>query len=161
MRNLNFSDIEEISKNTKLLHEFGIDSGSFLYQIGTVNLNYDLSVVEHDENGEIIGMLVFGNYSILDGSPIINMCWNKAKILSKKKGLNGYMFYIDNAYRGKGLDKKMIEYAYPKIIDKGYDYIWIGVASEFRSHAYWLRKGFKKLFDFSDKATFYIYMFKD
>ena len=55
----------------------------------------------------------------------------------------------------------MIEYAYPKIIDKGYDYIWIGVLSELRSHAYWLRKGFKKLFDFSDKGTFYIYMFKD
>lgn len=161
MKCLRKADITNISANSGLLSCFNISSQDFLYQTFTINVNYDVSVIEHDDNGNIIGILIFGDFNILDGSPITNIDINKAFNLSKKRGINGYMFYINDEYRGTGLDRKMLKYAYDKIIRSGYDYIWVGVAKELRTHNYWLKKGFVKLFDFVDKATFYIYNLKN
>lgn len=161
MRNLKACDLKKLSLNNSLLNDLSITKSDFLYQTNAIDINYNLSVVEHDDNGNIIGALIFGNYDITYGTPILTINRNKALKLCGKKGINGYMFYIDKNYRGKGIDKKMILYAYSKIKEENYDYIWIGVAKDLKSHKYWCRKGFKKLFDYLDEATFYIYIIKE
>lgn len=157
MRSLLKSDIETLLSNTELLNEFNINIKEFLFQLNSISINYEISSIEHDNNGNIIGVLIFGNYDICTGSPIIY--YNKSYIdkFINKKGINGYMFFVNKENRGKNIDKKLIMYSYKSIKEKKYDYIWIGVDKKLKSHNYWLKHGFEKLFDFSDKASFYIY----
>lgn len=153
MRNLTLNDIATISKSQELLNEFNIDSDEFIYEINCISVNYDLSVVE-EINGEIVGVLILGDFDITVGSPILRFGAAYYKSIANKKGINGYMFFIKKPYRGTGLDERMLAYIKNRL--KEYDYIWAGVGNRLKSQNYWLRHGFKKIFDFNDIATFYI-----
>ena len=106
------------------------------------------------ENGDIYGLLIFTEYPITIGSPLVMVNRNLAEFLNQFKHLNGHSFIIDERLRGCGLDKKMLYFNRDFIINN-YDLLWIGVERDLRSHAYWKRLGFVEIFRI-EEAVFYL-----
>ena len=99
-------------------------------------------------------MLIFCEYPIQDGSPIRFVEHGLAESLNGFKQINGHSFIIDERLRNSGLDKKMLSFNNKFILDN-YDFIWIGVEVDLRSHLYWQRMGFSEIFRI-DEAVFYL-----
>lgn len=115
-------------------------------------LNESVKLVDKNTN-EIYGLLIFTEYPIQKGSPI-EMVENGLSILLREYSqINGHSFIIDERLRGCGLDKKMLLFNVNLL--KDYDFLWIGVERDLRSHLYWLRLGFTELFKIQE-AVFYI-----
>lgn len=106
------------------------------------------------ENGDIYGLLIFCEYPITMGSPILHFEKEIGKWLDNFKQLNGHSFIIDERLRGCGLDKKML-YFNKEFIKDNYDLLWIGVERDLRTHPYWQRLGFVEVFKI-DEASFYM-----
>ena len=106
------------------------------------------------ENGDIYGLLIFCEYPLTVGSPILNVDRELGISLEMFSQLNGHSFIIDERLRGCGLDKKMLYFSRDFIINN-YDLLWIGVENSLRSHAYWKRLGFTEVFRI-EEATFYM-----
>ena len=104
------------------------------------------------ETGDIYGFLLLCDYPITDGSPIRFMSPRVSWMLSMPSQINGHSFIIDERLRNTGLDKKMLDLLREYISQ--YDMIWCAVEKDLKSHNYWQRLGFRKLFGI-DEATFY------
>lgn len=106
------------------------------------------------ENGDIYGLLIFTEYPITIGTPLLMVNKNLAEFFAQFKHLNGHSFIIDERLRGCGLDRKMLYFNRDYIINN-YDLLWIGVERDLRSHAYWQRLGFVEVFRI-EEAVFYM-----
>ena len=104
------------------------------------------------ETGDIYGFLLLCDYPIIDGSPIRIISPRVSWMLSLPSQINGHSFFIDERLRGTGIDKKMLDLLWNYISQ--YDMIWCAVEKGLKSHNYWQRIGFEKLFSISE-ATFY------
>ena len=62
------------------------------------------------ETGDIYGLLIFCEYSIKCGSPILHFEKGIAEYLDNFTQINGHSFVIDERLRGTGLDRKMLFY---------------------------------------------------
>jgi hypothetical protein len=111
------------------------------------------------ETGEIYGLLMFCEYPVSVGTPLLQINENLAKFLDEFKQVNGHSFVIDERLRGIGFDRKMLFHNI-KFFAKNYDFIWIGVEESLRSHGYWKRIGFIEIFDIPE-ATFYMLPFNE
>ena len=76
-----------------------------------------------------------------------------ANYLQQYTQINGHSFIIDERLRGKGIDKKMLGYCKDYI--KTFDFAWCAVEKDLKSHNYWKKIGFDKVFSNSD-ASFYV-----
>ena len=113
----------------------------------------DKSVKAIDKrNGDIYGFLIFSEFPLHIGSPILHFNARLGGFLIQFKQINGHSFIIDERLRGTGVDKKMLELQ-KEFLDE-YDMIWCAVEKDLKSHAYWKRLGFKELFKIPD-ASFY------
>ena len=104
-------------------------------------------------DGKIYGILIFSDFPLHKGSPIMLINQELGKALMHLKQVNGFVFIIDEILRGTGVNKKMLGLQ-RDFIDQ-YDFIWAAVGSDLNTHKYWKRIGFKELFSI-DEATFYI-----
>ena len=111
------------------------------------------------ENGDIYGLLMFCEYPVSMGSPLLNINKNMAEFLDKFKQVNGHSFVIDDRLRGVGLDKKMLFHNI-KYLAQNYDMIWAGVEIDLKSHHYWERMGFIEIFRIPE-AVFYMLPFNE
>lgn len=116
-------------------------------------LNESIKLVDKNTN-EIYGLLMFCEYPIKFGSPIQMVESGLCEYLSTFKQVNGHSFIIDERLRNSGLDRKML-YFNREFLKNNYDFIWIGVERDLRSHAYWQRLGFIEVFRIPE-AVFYI-----
>ena len=116
-------------------------------------LNDSIKLVDK-ETGDIYGLLMFCEYPISFGSPIMMHEKGVGEYLSEFKQVNGHSFVIDERLRGTGLDKKMLFHNID-MIAKNYDLIWIAVETSLRTHAYWQRLGFIEVFKIPE-AVFYM-----
>ena len=116
-----------------------------------VLINESIKLVDK-ETLEIYGLLMFCEYPISIGSPIINVSKNLSDYLGRFKQVNGHSFIIDERLRGTGLDKKMLFHNI-NYLAKNYDMIWIGVEKSLRSLGYWHFFGFTDIF-VTEEATF-------
>lgn len=118
------------------------------------NADLDNSVKLIDErDGKIYGLLIFSKFNISEGSPIryIDKTLNDA--LKNKTQINGHSFVIDKRLRGFGVDIEMLKYQEDYL--KDYDFVWCGVETDLKTHKYWERIGFIKMFE-TIEAKFYI-----
>jgi len=109
------------------------------------------------ETDEIYGLLIFCEYPIKVGSPILMVEKGISDFLDNFSQINGHSFVIDERLRGTGLDRKMLWYNL-KFLAQNYDLIWIAVEIDLRTHSYWQRLGFVELFRIPD-AVFYMLPF--
>ena len=113
----------------------------------------DKSVKAIDKKtGDIYGFLIFCNFPIHVGSPILHINPRLGGFLVQFKQINGHSFIIDERLRGTGIDKKMLKFQ-KKFLDE-YELIWCAVEKGLKSHGYWKRLGFKELFKIPE-ASFY------
>ena len=147
-------DFEEIC-NT-LAKAFNLSSPSeakFQLNNGLVNLDESVKLIDR-KTKEIYGLLIFCEYPISIGSPIMFKERNLGLFLDRFKQLNGHSFVIDERLRGCGVDKQML-YFNNEFIKEQYDILWIAVENSLRTHNYWKRLGFIEVFEI-DEATFYM-----
>lgn len=148
-----YSDVVEIIDI--LTNSFYVESErDAVHQLLYSKADLDNSVKLVDKrDGKIYGLLIFSKFDISDGSPIryINPTLNN--VLNGKKQVNGYCFVIDKRLRGSKVDLKMLKFQERYL--KKYDFIWCGVETDLKTHKYWERIGFVKMFEIDD-AKFYI-----
>lgn len=147
-------DFEEICKT--LARSFNLSSeGEAMMQLIRSNalLNESVKLVDK-ENGDIYGLLIFCHCPIQLGSPIIGKEPHLSSYLNEFTQINGHSFIIDERLRGTSLDKEMLNFNLPFLSDN-FDFIWIGVEKDLRTHGYWKRLGFVEVFSI-DEATFYL-----
>lgn len=139
-----------------LERSFGLSSyAEAVFQMENSKARLDESVKLVDKyTNEIYGLLIFTEYPIQIGTPIQMVENGLSQYLSEYKQVNGHSFIIDERLRNCGLDKKML-YFNIDFLAKNYDLIWIGVERDLRSHKYWERLGFVKVFEISE-AVFYL-----
>jgi hypothetical protein len=154
IRKTSIEDIEDICKT--LTKAFNLSSYmEALFQIENSNavLSESVKLVDKYTN-EIYGLLIFTEYPIQIGSPIMITEKRIAESLEGYKQINGHSFIIDERLRNCGLDKKML-YFNADFLLGNYDFIWIGVEESLRSKKYWERLGFIDVFTIP-KAKFYL-----
>ena len=126
-----------------------------MFQLTHSKARLDESVKLVDkENGDIYGILIFCEYPITMGSPILKYEKNFGEWLDNFKQVNGHSFIIDKRLRGSGLDKKML-YFNKEFIRDNYELLWIAVERDLRTHGYWQRLGFVEVFKI-EEAVFYM-----
>lgn len=129
------------------------NEAAFQLRNSLAKLDESIKIVDK-ENGDIYGLLIFCEYPITIGSPIMNKSKELGKFLDMFTQLNGHSFIIDERLRGCGIDKKML-YFNREFIVNNYDFLWIGVERDLRSHCYWQRLGFVEVFRI-EEAVFYM-----
>ena len=153
------SDFDNICKT--IAKAFDLESsGEAAMQLihSHVLINESIKLVDK-ETGEIYGLLMFCEYPVSVGSPLMMTNPNLGEYLNKFTQVNGHSFVIDERLRGTGLDKKMLFHNI-KHLAKTYDLIWIGVEIDLRTHAYWERLGFIEVFRIPE-AVFYMLPFNE
>lgn len=147
---------KDIIKITEILTK-GFDLSSqreAIHQLAESDVDLENSVKLIDKtNGDIYGLLIFSNFPLHLGSPLMMFDNELGKFLSNLKQINGHSFIIDERLRGCGFDKKMLYHNMDFI--KQHDMIWCAVEKDLKSHNYWKKIGFHELFKV-DEASFYI-----
>lgn len=154
IRKTSDEDLRQICK--VLAKSFNLSSEfEALFQLENSKARLDESVKLVDkETNDIYGLLIFTEYQIVKGSPIKMVESGISEYLSDFKQINGHSFIIDERLRASGIDKKML-YFNTKFLAENYDFIWIGVEIDLRSHKYWERLGFTEVFRIPE-AVFYL-----
>lgn len=117
-----------------------------------VDLQNSVKVIDK-RNGEIYGLLMFCNYNITVGTPILHLNPLLGKLLQPFNQLNGHSFVLDERLRGFGVDRKMLNYN--KEYVNQHKFIWCAVENSLKSHNYWKKLGFVEVLD-NNEAKFYI-----
>jgi hypothetical protein len=140
---------------TKLLAKcFNLpDEMEALRQLLYSNSQLDKSVKAIDKrNGDIYGFLIFSEFPIHVGSPILHINPKLGGFLVQFSQLNGHSFILDERLRGTSIDKRMLRLQSEYL--KQYELIWCAVEESLHTDNYWKRLGFKELFKIPE-ATFY------
>lgn len=152
VRNTTSDDLGPICET--LARAFGLSSPSeALWQFINSNVLIEQSVklVDRDTD-EIYGILMFCQWPIQRGSPILHMEPGLSRFIEQFSQVNGHSFVIDKRLRGTGIDRKMLFHNIG-FLSNNYDLIWIGVEKSLRTLPYWHRLGFTDVFEIDD-ATF-------
>ena len=108
-------------------------------------------------DGTIYGLLMFSHYPLIYGTPLHLSNGKLSRYLEQYNGIDGHSFILDERLRGTGIDNKMLHYNDTYFYGNDIDYIWCGVGKEYNTEHYWERKGFIKICEIPDEASFYIY----
>lgn len=147
---------EDAPKITELLARcFALPSQmEALRQLVYSDARLDYSVKAIDKRtGDIYGFLIFCNFPLHVGSPIMHINPGLGELLSHFSQINGHSFIIDERLRGTGIDKKMLSFQ-KDFLDK-YEMIWCAVEKSLKSLPYWHKLRFVDIF-ITDEATFLI-----
>lgn len=154
IRKTSDDDLEQICKT--LAKSFNLSSfmeAFFQLKNSKARLDESIKLVDKETN-DIYGLLIFTEYPIQLGSPIQMAEKELSNYLNDYKQINGHSFIIDERLRNSGLDKKMLRFNLD-FLTKNYDFIWIGVERDLRTHQYWQRLGFTEVFRITE-AVFYL-----
>lgn len=147
-------DLENICKTLTKAFDLSCEGEAF-QQLTQSNALLDESIKLVDkENGDIYGLLIFCEYPIKVGTPIMFENRDLGEYFERFSQVNGHSFIIDERLRGTNLDKQMLFHNI-KFLKDNYDFIWIGVEESLRSFKYWERLGFTEIFTIP-QATFYL-----
>lgn len=148
----NTNDLFEIAKI--LNNNMGVHNPFFAFQQlidSKVILNESIKLMDK-RNGNIYGLLILSDFTIDNGSPMRFIDPITIKVIKDIKQINGFLFIIDERLRGTKLDKEMIKMAMPYINE--FDFIWVGVEKDLKSHNYWKHLGMHKILEINE-AIFY------
>lgn len=116
------------------------------------NLKESIKAVDK-RDGKIYGLLIFSNFNINQGSPIMLQNRKLYNSLKSLKQLNGHSFILDKRLRNTNIDKKMIYFN--KSYINNFDFLWCAVERNLKSHNYWKKIGFKELFQIEEAIYYY------
>ena len=140
----NEGDLDDICRLISTIHNDGIET--VMGWLQETSVNYGASVKCLDEDGEMVGVLLFTD-STLDYE-VPDLKEKNPKLyayLDNMKYIEGFAFVIDPQYRGTGADRKMLGIALANI--KDYDYVMVPVFHSLRTHNYWMRFGAINVFE--------------
>lgn len=147
-------DLEQICKTLAKAFDLSSEGEAFQQLIqSNALLDESIKLVDKD-NDDIYGLLMFCEYPIKVGTPIMFEEPNLGEYFNDFKQVNGHSFIIDERLRGTNLDKKMLFHNI-KFLRDNYDFIWIGVEESLKTNRYWERLGFIEVFNIP-QATFYL-----
>ena len=147
-------DLDQICKT--LAKAFDLPSEEVAHQQlmqSNALLDESIKLVDRETN-DIYGLLMFCEFPIRNGSPILFFESGLTQYLDDFIQVNGHSFIIDERLRGTNLDKKMLYFNINFLADN-YDFIWIGVERDLKTHEYWKRLGFIEVFEIPE-AVFYL-----
>ena len=148
------SDLEDICNTlSKAFDMYSSEEAYIQLMQSRARLDESVKLVDK-ETGEIYGLLIFCEYPIKCGSPILHFEKGIAEFLDNFTQINGHSFVIDERLRGTGLDRKMLMFN-SKFLKENYDMIWAAVEIDLKTHDYWKRLGFIELFRIPE-AVFYM-----
>lgn len=137
-----------------LSDEFGDSYEEVMGWLDECSINWPLSVKGLNNEGETAGFLLMSDYNIEDESATI--ADDEPELLADLNSLNyiaGFAFLINPKYRGTRLHYQMLR----KLSDvyKNYDFIFIPVRHELRTHNYWKRMGAVYFYE-DEESKYYI-----
>ena len=148
------SDLEDICNTlSKAFDMYSSEEAYIQLMQSRARLDESVKLVDK-ETGDIYGLLIFCEYPIKYGSPILHFEKGIAEFLDNFTQVNGHSFVIDERLRGTGLDRKMLTFN-GKFLGENYDMIWAAVEVDLKTHDYWKRLGFVELFRIPE-AVFYM-----
>ena len=148
------SDLEDICNTlSKAFDMYSSEEAYMQLMQSRARLDESVKLVDR-ETGEIYGLLIFCEYPIKYGSPILHFEKEIAEFLDNFAQINGHSFIIDERLRGTGLDRKMLMFN-GEFLRDNYDMIWAAVEVDLKTHDYWKRLGFVELFRIPE-AVFYM-----
>lgn len=148
------SDLEDICNTlSKAFDMYSSEEAYMQLMQSRARLDESVKLVDK-ETGEIYGLLIFCEYPIKYGSPILHFEKGIAEFLDNFTQINGHSFIIDERLRGTGLDRKMLMFN-GEFLRDNYDMIWAAVEVDLKTHDYWKRLGFVELFRIPE-AVFYM-----
>lgn len=111
-----------------------------------IKLTSSLKVVDK-RDGKIYGLLLFSNMRIQGNTPLhLNTYLYKATNNCIQE--NGFLLLLDDRLRNNHIDNELFKIAIEdyKLLEE-IDFLWCGVDKGLKSHNYWLKRGFYKLFE--------------
>lgn len=147
-------DLEQICKTLAKAFDLSSEFEAFTQLTQSQALLDESIKLVDKETGDIYGLLMFCEFPIQMGSPIIMRERSLAEYLNNFVQVNGHSFIIDERLRGTHLDKKMLFYNI-EFLSNNYDFIWIGIEESLHTESYWERLGFVKVFEI-EEAKFYL-----
>jgi hypothetical protein len=154
IRKTSTEDLVQICKTLAKAFDLSCDSEAYGQLCQSKALLEDSVKLVDKESGEIYGLLIFCEYPIKLGSPISFLEKELSEYLDRYAQVNGHSFIIDERLRGTNLDKQML-YFNIKFLRDNYDFIWMGVERDLKTHDYWKRLGFVDIFEIPE-AVFYL-----
>lgn len=155
LENLEYGFLKESDINqvlTSVSHILDVPVFALLEQMEVTKVDINNCIKVYDKiTNKIYGILIFSDFHIFKGSPILNFT-EKCTQFQNTKGVNGFLFCIDKRLRGTNVHKEMLHKSIPYL--SNYDYVWAGVAKNLKTHLYWKRLGFEEVFSIPE-ATFY------
>ena len=127
--------------------------------LNTCSINWDLSVKASDKDGKTIGYLTISDYHIEDETETIKEA--NPSLLEKLNSLNyisGFSFIVAKEWRGTMVHKQMLQFVLDDV--KKYDFIFIPVRHELKTHNYWKRFGAIEFYE-DEESKFYAIPFND
>ena len=154
IRKTSTEDLVQICKTLAKAFDLSCDAEAYGQLCQSKALLEDSVKLVDKESGEIYGLLIFCEYPIKFGSPISFLEKELSQYLDRFVQVNGHSFIIDERLRGTNLDKQML-YFNIKFLRDNYDFIWMGVERDLKTHDYWKRLGFVDIFEIPE-AVFYL-----
>lgn len=111
-----------------------------------IKLTSSLKVIDNRDN-KIYGLLLFSNMKIQGNTPLHpNTYLYKATNNCIQE--NGFLLLLDDRLRNNHIDNELFKMAIEdyKLLEE-IDFLWCGVDRKLKSHNYWLKRGFYKLFE--------------
>lgn len=121
--------------------------------LNELSINWEMSVKALDENDNTVGFLTMSDYRIQEETEKIQK--ENPKLLEKLNSMNyisGFSFIIAEEHRGTELNRMILNYIYHDL--KGYDFVFVPVRHELRTHNYWKRFGAVEFYE-DDESKFY------
>lgn len=137
-----FSCVEILDKDEackQISEEFGDPTEEVMGYLNELSINWPLSVKAVD-NGKTVGFLLMSDYRIEEETEQIKE--DKPELLNDLNELKYtaiFAFLVNKAYRGTKLNVDMVKEVKPYM--KDYDFIFIPVRHELKTHDYWKRWG--------------------
>ena len=134
--------------------EFGDTYEEVMGWFDECSINWYLSAKGLNDKGETAGFLLMSDYNIEDESATI--ADDEPELLADLNSLNyiaGFAFLINPKYRGTRLHYQMLRKLYD--VYKNYDFIFIPVRHELRTHNYWKHMGAVYFYE-DEESKYYI-----
>lgn len=129
-----------------MVRQYGFDRAEVESWVQDLHFNWPLSVKALDENGHVIGLLNMSDYRIEEETPqILKDKPELIKSLNAQHYIAVFSFIVAEKYRGTRLNFDMLMSIMPELQTR-FDFIFIPVLHQLKTHQYWQRWGAKEFY---------------
>ena len=133
-----------------MVHQYGFDRAEVETWVRDLHFNWPLSVKAVDDKGDVIGLLNMSDYRIEEETAQIQK--DNPELLAKlnsQRYTSVFSFIVREDYRGTRLNYDMLMEIMPEL-KANYDFIFIPVMHQLKTHGYWMRWGAREFYRDTD-----------